>query len=131
MSQDHHTCTSLEAAAAKLLAAISPVLSFQSVRLDDALGRVAAQDIYASFDHPPFDRSPLDGYALQSRDVEGVSSEHPATLRVVERVCAGEVPTQRVTPGTAVRIMTGAPIPPGADCVIRQEDLDYLNKIIL
>ena len=114
---------SLEEAWTLITAPLHP-LGEDWVDLDQALGRTLSRDVWSSMDQPPFDRSPLDGYALQSRDVEGVSPEHPAILRVVERVCAGEVPTQRVAPGTAVRIMTGAPLPQGCDCVVRQEDTD-------
>ena len=124
MSQNHHTCTSPEAAAVKLLAAMSPVLSFQSVRLDDALGRVAAQDIYASFDHPPFDRSPLDGYAARAEDTTGACHEAPKVLHVAGETFAGMPPGPPLQQGEVRRIMTGAPIPAGADCIVRQEDTD-------
>ena len=72
----------------------------------------------------------MDGYALQSQDVQGACPEDPVSLRVVERVCAGEVPRQRVTPGTAVRIMTGAPLSQGCDCVVRQEDTDLGETVV-
>ena len=120
---------SLEEAWTLIAAPLHP-LGEDWVDLDQALGCTLSRDVWSSMDQPPFDRSPLDGYALQSRDVEGVSPEHPAILRVVERVCAGEVPTQRVAPGTAVRIMTGAPLPQGCDCVVRQEDTDLGAAVV-
>ena len=76
-------------------------------------------------DQPPFPRSPLDGYALRSADTEGASRETPVSLKVIDEVFAGGFCLSRVTEGCAVRIMTGAPIPEGADCIIMQEDTDY------
>jgi molybdopterin molybdotransferase len=83
--------------------------------LFDAPGRVLAEDISSFQDFPPFDRSPLDGYAVRSVDL-------PGTLAVIDKIYAGDVSQRMVTKGTAIQIMTGAPIPVGADCVVRQED---------
>ena len=85
---------------------------------------VLAQDVIAPMDQPPFDRSPLDGYALRAEDSLGASPDHPVLLEVRETLCAGDWPQIPLNPGQCARIMTGAPIPPGADCVIRQEDTD-------
>ena len=71
----------------------------------DSLGRICAQDVYSIMDQPPFPRSPLDGYAVRSMDVQGASRENPVKLNVVERVCAGMYPQKKVGPGEAVRIM--------------------------
>lgn len=90
----------------------------------DSLERICAQDVYSIMDQPPFPRSPLDGYAVRSMDVQGASRENPVKLNVVERVCAGMYPQKKVGPGEAVRIMTGAPIPEGADGIIMQEQTD-------
>ena len=87
-------------------------------QLCSCAGRVLAEDIVARHDMPPFDRSPLDGYAFRAADVAGASPSSPVTLRVVEEVPAGAWPTAPVGPGTAVKIMTGAPIPEGADTVM-------------
>lgn len=129
MCQDN-MCTSPEEAVARLLTAIPFTLSTQVVNLDDALGRVAAQDICAPFNHPPFDRSPLDGYAAKAADTVGACRETPAILKVVGEIFAGMSPAPRLQPGEAIRIMTGAPIPAGADCVIRQEDTDYGSNTV-
>lgn len=129
MCQDN-MCTSPEEAVARLLTAIPFTLSTQVVNLDDALGRVAAQDICAPFNHPPFDRSPLDGYAAKAADTAGACRETPAILKVVGEIFAGMSPAPRLQPGEAIRIMTGAPIPAGADCVIRQEDTDYGSNTV-
>lgn len=118
----------LEEALGRLLESVDPVsaaLPTEIVALEEALGRTVAADIPAATHHPPFDRSPLDGYALRHTDIEAASREAPVVLRVVGRVYAGDPPLNRIlAPGEAVRIMTGAAIPAGADCVLRQEDTD-------
>lgn len=124
--REEPTCVSLEDAVRRLLAA-APVLpeANERIPLDEALGRRTAADIYAGFDQPPFDRSPLDGYAVRSEDLGSACREAPAVLRVVGETLAGAAaPDEPLQPGQALRIMTGAPIPPGADCVVRQEDTD-------
>lgn len=87
-----------------------------------ALGRISADTIAAPMNQPPFSRSPLDGYAVLHQDLELAGKDNPAVLQVIGCVCAGDPPQYTVAPGQAVRIMTGAPIPEGADCVVRQED---------
>ena len=89
-----------------------------------AHGRILAEDVCAPIDQPPWPRSPLDGYALRASDSTGASEAAPVTLRVVDTVYAGGWSDVTVGEGQAVRLMTGAPIPAGCDCVIRQEDTD-------
>lgn len=100
-------------------------LAAEALPLSRALGRVLQQNICAPIFQPPFPRSPLDGYALRAEDSAGASRETPRLLRVVDRSFAGVPAVHSVAAGEAVRIMTGAPIPEGADCVIRQEDTNY------
>ena len=88
------------------------------------LGRTLARGITAPMDQPPFDRSPLDGYALRAADTAGASPERPVPLTVVDTVYAGDEANVPVGPGQAVKIMTGAMLPRGCDCVLRQEDTD-------
>ncbi len=95
------------------------------VALPEALGRIAAEDYISPIFQPPFPRSPLDGYAVRSDDIKGASREHPAVLTVTEEVDAGGYPSSELSRGKAVRIMTGAPIPEGADCIVKQEETDY------
>ena len=87
-----------------------------------ALGRISAETITAPMNQPPFPRSPLDGYAVRHQDLETAKKDNPAVLQVIGCVYAGDSLQYTVAPGQAVRIMTGAPIPEGADCVVRQED---------
>ena len=110
-------------ASAKILAGIEP-LATERVPLRDALGRVLAESVISPITIPAWDNSAMDGYAMRAADVRGASDTQPAMLTVLERVAAGGFPTRPVTPGTATRIMTGAPIPQGADTVIRVEDTD-------
>ncbi len=95
--------------------------------IGEACGRILAEDVCAGFDNPPFDRSPLDGFAVRSEDIAEASKENPAELCVVDGVFAGSVSDAFVGKGQAVRIMTGAPIPLGADCIVRQEDTEKLQ----
>ncbi|MBR0165010.1 MAG: molybdopterin molybdotransferase MoeA [Lachnospiraceae bacterium] len=87
-------------------------------------GHVLAEDVCAMHNQPPFPRSPLDGYAVRGEDTTGATPSSPVTLSVIDEADAGHVSEKTVAPGEAVRIMTGAPVPAGADCVIRQEDTD-------
>lgn len=110
-----------DAARDAILAAVSPVKT-EKVSLSVCNGRVLAQSVCAVGNVPPFDRSPYDGYAFRAEDVAQASRENPVTLSVLEEVAAGAVPAKTVTAGTAVKILTGAPIPAGADTVIKYED---------
>lgn len=92
--------------------------------LDDALDGVLAEDIVSPLDIPAWTNSAMDGYAVRAEDVRGASEEHPVRLRVVEQIPAGAFPTRAVGRGEAARIFTGAPLPEGADTVVRQEDTD-------
>lgn len=94
----------------------------RDVPLAEALGLVIARDIAARNSVPPFASSAMDGYAVRAADVAGASPGSPVRLRVLQDVPAGKVASCRVQPGTAVRIMTGAAVPEGADCVVRVED---------
>lgn len=115
----------LQQARGLLLERVETIKETEEIFLWEGIGRALAEDIFAGHDQPPFPRSPLDGYALRSRDIKGASKESPAKLAVIDEADAGHMSNMRVTAGTAVRIMTGAPIPEGADCVVRQEDTDY------
>ncbi|MFQ5340853.1 MAG: gephyrin-like molybdotransferase Glp [Anaerolineae bacterium] len=103
------------------LSRIDP-LPAEEVELLDALDRVLAEDVVAEIDIPPFSNSAMDGYAVRAGDTAGASSDAPVVLRVIEEVAAGAAPTTELGPGTAARIMTGAPIPRGADAVVKVED---------
>ncbi len=93
--------------------------------LDDALGSVLAEDVVSPLDIPAWTNSAMDGYAARGEDVRGATEAHPVRLRVVEHLPAGHFPSRAIAAGECARIFTGAPLPEGADSVIRQEDTDY------
>ena len=114
---------SVEEASAQILAVVRP-LGSESIRLRDALGRVLAREVRSPIAHPPWDNSSMDGYAVRAADVASASAATPVMLPVAETVRAGERAAAPLKPGSAIRVMTGAPIPKGADSVIRVEDTD-------
>ncbi len=103
-------------------------LGVEEVELENSLGRVLAEDIYAPIDYPPFDRSEVDGYAVSLKSVEGVDELHPKKLKVVGRVVIGEAPSIAVTENVAVLIDTGAMIPRGADGIIMEEYTERVSS---
>ena len=92
--------------------------------VSECAGRVLAEDLTSAIPQPPFARSAMDGYALREADIKDACQEQPVILKVIYKTCAGDPPGRRLLPGECVRIMTGAVLPEGADCVIRQEDTD-------
>ncbi len=94
----------------------------------EADGQVLAEDVEAHLDIPPLDNSAMDGYALRTEDIRGASEASAVSLRVTGSVAAGQLPSGSVEPGTAIRIMTGAPIPNGADAVVPFEDTDEVDR---
>lgn len=99
-------------------------LAQESVPLAQSLGRVLGEDVRASEDLPPFDNSAMDGFAVRAQDCLAASAETPVTLRVLETVRAGALAGSTIKPGEAMKIMTGAPLPPGADAVVQKEIAD-------
>ncbi|MDX8397682.1 MAG: molybdopterin molybdotransferase MoeA [Mariprofundaceae bacterium] len=97
-------------------------LGIESVALHDSLNRVLAEDVLSNRNHPPYDVSAMDGYALNFSDIEMASSESPVALKVVDDIRAGQMPQRVIGQSQAARIMTGAPTPQGIDTVIRVED---------
>ena len=114
---------SAQDAVARVLSKARP-LDSESVPIPEALGRALSKAVLARAHLPPWDNSAMDGYAIRGRDAAGATRESPATLAVVGETRAGEVAGRALAKGEAIRIMTGAPIPPGADSVIRVEDTD-------
>jgi molybdopterin molybdotransferase len=110
-------------ASERILAEIQQ-LDVESVPLRQALGRVCAENIAATVTMPPWSNSSMDGYAVRSADITPVMSGEPVKLRVVATIEAGKFASRRLKRGEAMRIMTGAPVPEGADSVIRKEHTD-------
>ena len=110
--------------AAELIVAGMEPLPAEQVPLRDAAGRVLAEAAISPLDLPPWDNASMDGYAVRASDVAGASEASPVILNVMGTIPAGSSAERPVTPGQSYRIMTGAPVPPGADSVIRVEDTD-------
>ena len=102
----------------------------EQVSLDEMYGRILAENITAKENVPSFSRSPYDGYAFRSPDTAGVSVSNPVTLKVIDNIKAGDVSDKKVEPGTAVRLMTGAALPEGADAICKYEDTEFDDESV-
>jgi len=111
--------------ALKIVLENTPALDAEEVLLSEAAGRVLAERVFADADVPPFDRSTMDGYALVAAD----TAEGTVELEVVESIYAGDVPAKIIQPGQAAKIMTGAPLPEGADCVVMVEQTQEVGEV--
>ena len=109
------------AAARDILLVNTASVGTEEVDLAKSAGRLLGQEVRAAADVPGFDRSPYDGYAFRAQDVAGASAFAPVTLSVVDNIAAGDVPHEYISIGTAARLMTGAPVPEGADAVVPYE----------
>ncbi|MFC1942815.1 gephyrin-like molybdotransferase Glp [Chloroflexota bacterium] len=118
---------SVEEALEKILQAVE-ILETEPVPILDSLGQVLAEDVHSDINVPPLDNSAMDGYAVRSQEIEKAGSESPIFLRVIDTVMAGSISELQVVPGTAVRIMTGAPVPGGADSVVQFENTDEEHR---
>ena len=112
-------------ASERILAAVT-ALAREPVATGNAVGRVLGESITATIDSPPWDNSSMDGYAIRAADV----SDSVSSLRVVEEIAAGSFPSRAIESGEAMRVMTGAPVPTGADTVIRREDTDDGRDVV-
>jgi molybdopterin molybdotransferase len=112
-------------ASERILARIT-ALPGEPVATVNAVGRVLSESVTAPVDSPPWDNSSMDGYAIRAADVSADAS----TLRVVEEIAAGRFPSRAIESGEAMRVMTGAPVPRGADTVIRREDTDDGRDVV-
>ncbi len=107
------------------------VLGLEKISLLDALGRTLGEDIVAERDNPPWDNSAMDGFAVRWEDIkQDHPIQKPVTLAVIEDVPAGRMPSKTVGAGQAIRIMTGAPIPQGADTVLKVEDTEHTPSAV-
>jgi molybdopterin molybdotransferase len=121
---------SVEQALDKILNSITS-LEMEERPLLETLGQVLAEDVISTINVPPADNSAMDGYAVRATDIRGASQANPRTLKVIDMVIAGGVPKKSLSPGTAIRIMTGAPTPPGADTVVAFEETDETQRATL
>ena len=121
---------SVEEAQERVLRAFEP-LATETIPLLEAVGRVLAEHVRADVDIPPHANSSMDGYAVRAPDTEGADSASPVALHVTGDLPAGHVADKAVAPGTAIRIMTGAPLPPGADAIVKVEDTEAHGEQVL
>ena len=122
-----HELISLEEARETMLALIGTIET-ETCATPEAFGRVLRQPIEARDLIPPFDNSAMDGYAVQAADLAAATEDHPVTLPVAFRLQAGEVADEPLAAGSAVRIMTGAPLPPGAEAVVPHELTEFTDN---
>ena len=120
----------LEMAIDTLLAQVKKIEEVDSIPLLKTLDRIVARDYAAKIDNPPFNRSPLDGYALNSTETHGATSDNPKKFKIVAEECAGDFFYGEIQKSECLRIMTGAAIPASCDCVIRQEDVEINGENI-
>jgi len=104
-----------------------PPLKVERVSLPEALGRIVAEDLFAPEDVPSYPRSAMDGYAVRAEDIATASRDNPVILTVVDQIPAGSAPKRPLRKGEAAAIATGAPLPEGADTVVRVEDTKPVN----
>ncbi|MDO5545416.1 MAG: molybdopterin molybdotransferase MoeA [Eubacteriales bacterium] len=116
-------------ARSRMLERVFPV-DTEQVSLSRLPGRILARDVSARESIPPFDRSPYDGYAFRAGDTVQASQGSPVTLRILEEIPAGSVSHCPVTEGCAVKVLTGAPIPDGADAVIKFERTEFTAETV-
>ena len=114
----------------ELTAGAVTAVGTERVRLEDCAGRVLAEALTAAADVPPFDRSPYDGYAFRACDSQAAGPDSPVKLRILEEIPAGGVSRMPVTGGTAVKVLTGAPIPTGADAVVKWESTEFTAETV-
>jgi len=128
MRQNHYHADmiSVEEAREKILEHFV-TLDSKSVSILDSLGLVVSESVKSPLNIPPFNNSAMDGYAVISEDTKLASSDHVVNLKILETIKAGSVPSEKVIKGTASRIMTGAPIPEGADSIVPFEDTTELD----
>ncbi len=118
---------SVEEAVEKVLGYVS-VLEVEEKPILECLGQVTAEDIYSPYDIPPLPNAAMDGYAVRASDTRNARPGSPRLLKVIEEVAAGSLPTKSLSPGTAARIMTGAPVSQGADAVVQFENTDEMQR---
>jgi len=116
--------------AQNLVLSFTSIMGKEKVDLLTSLARVIGEDIIAPFDIPPWDNSAMDGYAVRFDDIKTASPESPVSLRVIDELPAGSLPKNHLKAKEAIRIMTGAPLPPGADTVVRKEDTIFSGDTV-
>jgi len=121
--KEEYLMLSVEEALERVLSPFQP-LPPERIPILETLGRVMTEDVFADMDVPPLANTAMDGYAVRAEDTARASRENPVRLRIIDNLTAGRTTQVAVSTGCAIRIMTGVPIPPGADAVVQFEDTD-------
>lgn len=116
--------------ARNLIEKIEVKKEIENISFNESLNRVLAEDIVSTVNIPDFDKSPLDGYAFRKEDVESATKDKPVVLKVIAVIMAGDVLNCEISKNEAVRIMTGAKLPKGANCIVRYEDTEFDNSSV-
>lgn len=124
------TRVELEKAIEIIKDSVKEIKDVEEISIRKANGRILANDYYANMDNPPFDRSPLDGYAIRGEDTKGANKDNPIILKEIDTVYAGGYSKKVLEKGQCIRIMTGAKMPEGSNSVIRLEDIEKDNEKI-
>lgn len=119
----------LEQAQNQLLG-LAKIMGDEQINIIDAVDRILSIDIRASENIPPFAKSAFDGYAFRAEDIENASEDKPVRLKVLEEIPAGYAPSKKIVPGTTIKVMTGAPIPEGANAVTKYELVERIGEEI-
>lgn len=109
---------------------VKPIEDIEEINLRDGVGRILAADYFAKMNNPPFDRSPLDGFALRSVDTFEADGNNSINFNLIDTVYAGDVSKFKIHKNECIRIMTGGKMPEGSDCVIRLEDVETYGDIV-
>ena len=117
--------------ALKLSKSIKIPIFEEKLPIQNTLNRILANDIYSNINDPPFDNSSMDGYAVIYSDTIDATETNPIELKIIETLPAGETTSKKLTSGFAIKIMTGAPIPNGADSIIMVEKTKKINDNVL
>ncbi len=129
--QGFHELTPVDEARERFLSKIHFTTDTEQITAEEALHRTLSKDVVAPVDIPPFDRAAMDGYAVKAEDTFGASPTNPVELKVIGTVEIGDVPTEAVSNGTAIRISTGAPMPNGANAVVMVEHTETISDNII
>ncbi|MBI5756236.1 MAG: molybdopterin molybdenumtransferase MoeA, partial [Nitrospirae bacterium] len=116
--------------ALKTVLANTKTLGTERIAIQDSYSRVLAEDVSSGLFHPPWDNSAMDGFAVRWADIKEASKDKPVQLRIVGDLRAGSMPDRPANNGEAIRIMTGAPVPDGADSVVRVEDTKSEGDVV-
>ena len=127
----HHDAdmVSVEQARSRILSCFS-ALNAEEIPILETISQVLAEDLNSDFNVPPMDNSAMDGYAVLASDIIGANLDNPVELPVTRKIAAGDLPGAQIESGTAIRIMTGAPLPPGPTAVVAFEDTDEMERRI-